>query len=153
MVEPSGASLVTASPPRPSQVMREPLPGKGYEVGQSPDLGDAQRDQAGVVRRWFVRACRWRGGAVGGLTHLGGGDRAGCEGDDGQDDVAQQRGVEADLAVVEAELVLADLEILLHRPSAPGDRHECGQGRRPVAGHVAVEERHLSGVFEAAAHK
>ena len=56
------------------------------------------------------------------VAWLGGGDRADREGGHDQHEVPQNRGVEAGLALVQAEAVLPQLEALLHGPA---------QARRP----------------------
>ena len=54
-------------------------------------------------------------------------------------------GVEADLAVVEPEVVLAELEVFLDRPAQAGDPHQGGQGDRAPGGDVAVVVGQLAG--------
>ena len=56
---------------------------------------------------------------VGAVPELGGGDGADREGGHDQHDVAQDRGVEPGLALVQAEAALAQFEAFLHRPSQP----------------------------------
>ena len=126
MVKPAGAGLVSASPPRPSQVVGQLLPGAGDQIGQAFDLGDGQRDEPWVFGWLIVGAGRWWCEGVGDRAQRGGGDRAGSQGDHRENEVAQQGGVEPDLAVVQAEVVLADLEVFLHRPPTPGDGDQHG---------------------------
>ncbi|MGH3995158.1 MAG: hypothetical protein ACRDSN_22175, partial [Pseudonocardiaceae bacterium] len=47
--------------------------------------------------------------------------------------------VVADLAVVQTELVLADLEVLLHRPAQARDPDQGAQRDSPSFGRVTVE--------------
>lgn len=56
---------------------------------------------------------------VGAVPELGGGYGADREGGHDEDDVPEDRGVEASLALVEAEVVLAELESFLDGPSQP----------------------------------
>ena len=58
MVEPAGSVLVAAPPPRPVQVVANGLPGAGEQVEDPLVLGDGERDQPGVARRWLI----WAGG-------------------------------------------------------------------------------------------
>ena len=83
---------------------------------QAPDLRDGQRDHPGVFRRSLVRGDRWRGLRISAVAQQGGGDRADGQGGHDQHDVAGDRGVEPGLALVQAEAVLPELEILFNRP-------------------------------------
>ena len=57
------------------------------------------------------------------------------QGGHGEHGMAHQRSVAPDLAVVpQAELVLADLKILLHRPAHPRDPDQSAQGEHPAVG-------------------
>jgi hypothetical protein len=69
---------------------------------------------------------------------LCGGDRADGEGRHGEHDVAGQRGVEANLGVVEPEAVLAELEILLHRPTQTCHLDQGSQADGPAGWDVTV---------------
>jgi hypothetical protein len=80
------------------------------------DLVDGEGDEAGVRGRGLVRAGRRGGLAVSAVPELGGGGGAGRERDHDEDEVAADRGVEAGLALVEAEVVLAELESFFSRP-------------------------------------
>ena len=60
--------------------------------------------------------------------------------------MAGDRGVEANLRLVEAEAVLAELEIFFYRPPKPGGADQPGQGGGLALGHVAVVERQLPGL-------
>ena len=113
MVEPSGACLVASSPDGPVQVVFLGVVCAGEQVEQSFDLGDGQGDESGVGGWLFIRAVRQdRLGCLGSLF----GDGADGEGGHGEHDVAIQSGVVADLAVIEPEVVLAELEVLLDGP-------------------------------------
>jgi len=52
----------------------------------------------------------------------------------GEHEVADQGGVEPDLAVVQAELVFADLEIFFHRPAHARDPDQGAQRDHPALG-------------------
>jgi hypothetical protein len=80
------------------------------------DFPDAERDQAWVCGRLAAGSGWRRGLGVGALAELGGGDGADREGGHDQDEVAQDGGVEAGLALVQAEAVLGQLEAFLSRP-------------------------------------
>ncbi len=59
----------------------------------------------------------------------------------GEHGVPGDRGVEADLGLVEAEAVLAELEIFLYGPAQPGGADQPGQGEYLAIGPVAVVKR------------
>jgi hypothetical protein len=87
--------------------------------GEEPlDLVDGQGDQPGVGGRGLVRG--GRGLAAGAGLEAGGGDGADGQGGHDEDEVAQDRGVQPCLALVQAEVVLAELEIFLGGPAQPG---------------------------------
>ena len=81
---------------------------------------------------------------VGAVSEVGGGDGADGQGGHDQYGVAGDRGVEPGLALVEAEAVLAELEVLLDRPAQPGGADQPGHGHRLALGHVAVVEGQLA---------
>jgi len=88
--------------------------------GEQPlDFADGERDQAGVAGRRLV----WPGGrrclGAGAVPELGGGDGADSEGGHDEYEVAADRGVEPRLALVQAEVVLPELESFFHRPPQP----------------------------------
>jgi hypothetical protein len=115
-VEPAGSCLVTASPFEPAGCVAGRLR-PGERVGeQSPDLADGERDEAGVGGRRGVRAGGRRGLGVGAVPERCGGDGADRESGHDQHDVPQDGGVEAGLALVQAEAALSQLEALLNRP-------------------------------------
>src|SRR5689334_11594149 len=89
--------------------------GEGGE--QTLDLGDGQRDHAGLVRWLLVRADRGRGLGAGAVPEQGGGDGADRQRGHDQHQVAGDRAVQACLALVEAEAVLAKFEIFFYWPS------------------------------------
>jgi hypothetical protein len=96
---------------------------------QAPDLADGQRDEAGASGRRCVGP-GWRGRlGIGAVPQLGGGDGADRQGGHDQDDVPQDRGVEPDLALVQAEAAFSQLEALLNGPSQPGCPDQAGLGR------------------------
>ena len=117
---------------------------------QAPDLRDGQRDHPGVRRRRLVRRDGRRGLGIGAVAQQGGGDGADRQGGHDQHDVAGDRGVEPGLALVQAEAVLAELEILFHRPSQPGCPDQPGLGQQLSLGHVAVVKGQLAGLQVAA---
>jgi hypothetical protein len=86
---------------------------------ESLDLGDGQRDQPGLGWRRLVRCARWWRLGIGAVGEVGSGDRADREGGHDQHRMPLDRGVEPRLALVQAEVVLAELEILLHRQRSP----------------------------------
>ena len=108
--------------------------------GISPGSGGggwSGRVGSGAGGRWRVAACA----AVTAQTARGG---------HGQHGVAQQGGVAADLGVVESEVVLAELEILLARPTQAGHRDQGGQRDGPPGWDVAVVVGQLTGQVVAA---
>ena len=78
---------------------------------QAPDLGDGQRDHPGVGWRRLVRRDRRRGLAVAAVPELGCGDGADRQRRHNQDEVAEDRGIEPGLALIQAEAVLPEPEI------------------------------------------
>jgi hypothetical protein len=105
--------LVAASPCEPAFVVPARVRVLGAGGEQAFYLGDGQRDHAGVERRGLVRGDRGRRLGIGAVPELGGGDGADGQGGHDEHDVAQDRGVEPGLALVQAEAVLPELEILL----------------------------------------
>ncbi len=79
-------------------------------------LRDGQRDHAGVGRRDLAGRHRRRGLGIGAVLQMGGGDGADRQGRHDQHDVTLDRGIEAGLALVQAEAVLPEPEILLNQP-------------------------------------
>ena len=89
----------------------------GERVGEkSPDLADGQRDESRVGGRRVARPGRRRGLGIGAVPELGGGDGADGQGGHDQHGVPGDRGVEADLRLVQAEEVLAGPELLFNQP-------------------------------------
>jgi len=85
--------------------------------GEEPlDLADGERDQPWVGGRLVVRPGGRRGLGVRAVAELGGGDGADRQGGHDQHGVPADRGVEAGLALVQAEAALPELEALLSRP-------------------------------------
>src|SRR5260370_22726968 len=94
-VEPSGAGLVAGGPRVP---VDDKPPGQGPdgEGGeQSLDLGDGQRDHAGLGGGRLTGPDRGRGLGVGAVLDQGGGDGADGEGGHDEHGVAGARGGEA----------------------------------------------------------
>ena len=90
-------------------VAGRPLGGGGR--GEQPlDLRDGQRDHPRVWWRGLVRSCWRRCLGIGAVAQLGGGDGADGQGDRDQHGVPGDRGVEADLGLIQPETVLAELE-------------------------------------------
>ena len=89
----------------------------GDQVEQAFDLGDGERNQPGFRRGWLVGPGwhRRRWSVAGGRCGGGGGADGECG--HGQHGVAQQSGVATDLGLVEPEVILAELEVLLHWPA------------------------------------
>lgn len=143
MVIPPGSCLVASPPHDPVQMMIRRMVLASDEVEQSFDLGDGKCDQAGVGRWFLIGQGRqdwlWRLGFP-----LGGGDGADREGGHRQHDVTQERGVEPDLGVVEPEVVLAELEILFHRPAQTRDPHQGHQRDRATGRDITVVICHLA---------
>jgi hypothetical protein len=115
-VEPARSCLVAASPLEPSGGVAGWLGAAEGGGEQAFDLVDGERDQPGVGGRLFVGPGGRRSLRVGAVPQLGGGDGADGEGGHDQHDVPQDRGVEAGLALVQAEAALPELEALFSRP-------------------------------------
>ena len=88
--------------------------GQGGE--QALDLRDSQRDHAWFGGRRLIGPDRGWCLGIGAVFQEGGGDGADRQGGHHQHGVAEDRGVQAGLALVEAEAVLAELEIFLNQP-------------------------------------
>ena len=114
-------------------------PDAGGQVEQFLDLGHGESDEGEVGRWWFGRAGRGAGwfGVVSGLR---GGDGADGESGHDQHDVSHDRGVQAGLGLVEAELVLAELVVFFDGPAAAGHLDRCRQGGGDVGGWVGVQQ-------------
>ena len=109
-VEPAGSCLVAAPPLKPAGCVAGWIR-PGERAGeQSPDLPDAERDEAGVGGRRGIRAGGRRRLAVGAVPEPGGSDGADCESGHDQHDMAQDCGVEPGLALVQAEAPFSQLE-------------------------------------------
>ncbi len=152
-MEPAGSGLVASSPPGPAQADGLWGLGSGVKVQQPAGFGDGEWDQAGVFGWVLVGIGGWRRQGRGFLAQGRGGAGTDRQGDHGQGQVTDQGVFEADLAVVETELVLSDLEVLFDRPPHSGDGDQHAQGRRLRLRDVAVEERLVGGVFQVAAHE
>jgi len=83
---------------------------------QAPDFRDGQRDHPGLGGGRLIRAGWWWCLAVGAVFEQGGGGGADDQGGHDQHEVAGDGGVEADLGLIQAEVVLAELEFFLNRP-------------------------------------
>jgi hypothetical protein len=77
---------------------------------------DGERDHPRVGRRGLIGDGRRRGLGIGAVLEQGGGDGADGQGGHDQHEVAEDRGVEPGLALVQAEAVLPEPEVLLSRP-------------------------------------
>ena len=83
---------------------------------QALDLMDGERDETGVSRRGLARSGRGRGLGVGAVPELRGDDGADRQGGHHKHEVAEDRGVKARLALVQAEVALSELEPLFSQP-------------------------------------
>jgi hypothetical protein len=81
----------------------------------------------GVGVRWLVRPGRCPCLGAGAAAEQRGGDGADGKGGHDQHGVPGDRGVEADLGLVQPEAALAELEILLGWPAQPGGTDQPGQ--------------------------
>ena len=91
--------------------------GSGGMSGEhAGDFRDGQRDHPWVGGGWLIGPGGWRCLGAGAVAQQGGGDGAGGQGGHDQHGVAGDRGVEADLGLVEAEAVLAKLERFFNQP-------------------------------------
>ena len=95
-------------------------PGPGDLVEVTIAELQARMSSGHVTARELVR--QYRGGCLGAgaAAQQGGGDGADGQGGHDQHGVPGDRGVEADLGLVEPEAVLAELEIFFSRPAQPG---------------------------------
>ena len=109
----------------------------GDRSDQAADFGDGQRDRARVGGREMAGPDgRWRL-AAGTVFEQGGGDDADRERGHDQHGVPGDRVIQADLRLIQAEVVLAELEALFDWPSEPGpcpptDPRRRGSGGTPV---------------------
>jgi len=119
LVVPACAGLVAAGPGVPvDDVSWREGPG-GEDREQPRDFRDGQRDHSGLCRRGLVRGGGRRGLGAGAAAEPGSGDGADREGGHDEHGVAQDRGVEPDLRLVQAEAVLAEGEIFFRGPPQP----------------------------------
>ena len=88
-------------------------------------LRNGQGDHPGLGRRQLVRRNGRRGLGTGVVARERSGDGADGQGGHDQDGVPEDRGVEADLALVEPEAVLAEREIFFRRPAKPHQPHQA----------------------------
>lgn len=135
---------------RTSQMVADRTGGLGGQVEQPLDLHDGGWDQPEVDGWRLDRGvgCGWRFAAGSGL---GDGHRAHCQGGHDEHNVPRDRGIQANLGLVETELVLAELVILLDGPAFSGHRDQHAQRGRETVGDVAVEVGQLVGFGQAAA--
>jgi hypothetical protein len=89
----------------------------GWVGEQAPGLWDGEWDHAWVGGRELIWPGWWRRLAVGAAAQQCGGDGADGQGGHDQDGMAGERVIEADLGLVQAEAVLAELEAFFHRPA------------------------------------
>src|SRR4029450_10006959 len=109
LVVPARAGLVAAAPVQPVPGG----PGRWWVGEQAPGFWDGERDHAGVGRRGLIWP-HWRWClSAGAVAQEGGGDGADGQGGHDQHGVPGDRGVEADLGLVQPEAALAELEVLL----------------------------------------
>jgi hypothetical protein len=117
---------------------------------QATGFRDGERDHPELVWPGLVwERWGWCGGA-GAAAEQGGRDGADGQGGHDQDGVPGDRGVEADLGLVEPETVLPGLGIFFGRPAQPGRADGPGRGGWLAFGQEAVVEGQLAG-FEVAA--
>ena len=91
-------------------------PGRWRVEEQAPYLGDGERDHPGVCGRGLIGSYRRGHAGVSAVAEQGGGDSADGQGGHDQDGVAGDRLVKADLRLIEAEAVLAELEAFFNGP-------------------------------------
>jgi hypothetical protein len=95
---------------------------------QGFDRGNGERDEPGIGGRGLAWGHRRRGSPVGAVPQFGRGDRADSQSGHDQDQMPQNRGVQAGLARVKAEAVLGERERFLNRPSQPRGTDQVGLG-------------------------
>ena len=123
----------------------------GSAGGRSPGVAGSlpvSRQAAGWAE--LPAACpgsAWRRGRGG----AGGGDGQQRLGAHGQHGVAVEGAPQPDLVLVQARLAFSLLVAFFCGPSLPGHRDQDRQRHRPALRHMAVEERQVSGVGQAAA--
>ena len=126
------------------------VPGLAEGVGQQVlDLVDGERDEAGVGWGLWRRGLRGAGPGCRWGPEPGGGDGADGEGGHDQDEVAADRGVEAGLALVQAEVVLSRTRLSSTGQRSPAALISLALDG-PALGHVAVVEGQLAGLQVAA---
>src|SRR5207302_10828640 len=119
LVEPAGSCLVTAPPFEPAGGVAGRLwPAEGGSE-QPFHFVDAERDEAGVAGRRLVGPGGRRCLSAGAVPEPGGGDGADGQGGHDEHEMAADRGVEPGLALVQAEIVLPELESFLYWPPQP----------------------------------
>ena len=107
-------------------------------------------DRRRTVGPFQSATARGRRLGVGAVFELGGGDGADGEGGHHQYRVAEDRGVEPGLALVEREAVLGEGEIFFYRPAQPGCPDQPGLGQQLAVGDEAVVKGQLAGAQVAA---
>ncbi len=101
------------------------------------DLWDGQRDHARVGWGWLVWPRRWWCLGIGAVAQQGGGDGADRQGGHDQHGVAGDRGVEANLRLIQAEAVLEVDDTLQDYSHRLPSEVEITNPRHPMAdGHV-----------------
>src|SRR5699024_8404932 len=122
LMVPAGAGPVTVAPVLPVDPVFEGGPVRVQGAEQVLDRGHGQSHMAGIDGRPVVGApWGWRLG-IGAGAGTSGGHSTHRQGGHDQNGVASDRFIQPDLGLVQAEQVLAELEILLDRPPQPG----CG---------------------------
>ena len=108
-------------------------------------LGTVSGIRPGSGRRGLAWGYGRRCLGVGPVPELRGGHGADGQGRHDQHEVAEDRGIEPGLALVQAEAVLPELEIFLDRPAQPGGPDQPGLGQQLPLGDVAVVKGQLTG--------
>ena len=151
LVEPARSCLVAASPLEPAGGVAGWLWAAEGGGEQALDLVDGAagsgRGRAGGLSSGLAGGGAW---APVRFLQLGGGDGADREGGHDEHEVAQDRGVEPGLALVQAEAALPELESFLHWPSQACCPDQPGLGRELALGHEAVVKGQLAGLQVAA---
>ncbi len=93
---------MAASPVQPASGVSGRVRAPEGASEQAPDLRDRQRDHPGIRRRSLVRDEGWRDLGIGAVAQQRGGDRADRQRGYHQHDVADDRGIEPGLALIQA---------------------------------------------------
>jgi hypothetical protein len=112
---------------------------------QAPGLWDGERDHPWAGGRGLVWVDRWRCLGAGAAAQQRGGDGADGQGGHDQHGVPGDRGIEADLGLVQPEAALAELEALFYWPAQPSGADQPGHRPHLALGHVTVAVGQLAG--------